>query len=230
MANLKLLKRIADSNIFTRQDDTSAFFYEAGMMIDADGGYRAYNPDGKSGLDFLGNAGKPGNWWALVTDNGKPSGKPLIQKDTDPAPGFYISTTSLEDTTKAASDPTRYVDSASINFFVLPGGLNLGEKLGDFGVIINPQTSRWDYAIYADVGPRAKIGEGSVGLAKSLGIPSSPRTGGVGHGIVYIIFPGTSKGWPLTQPQIDQYGATLFNTWGGLEKAKDCFSDIDWGG
>jgi len=25
--------------------------YESGMMVDADGAYHAYNPDGKSGLD-----------------------------------------------------------------------------------------------------------------------------------------------------------------------------------
>ena len=65
-----LLSRIGYSNIFTLSEDDSAFFYEAGMMIDADGAPEAYNPDNKSGLDYLGNAGTPGNWWALVTDTG----------------------------------------------------------------------------------------------------------------------------------------------------------------
>ena len=96
MAQIKFLKRIGYSDINTLQDDNSAFFYESGMMIDADGGYHAYHPDNKSGLDYLGNAGKPGNWWALVTDDGKPSGNPVVQSSSDPAPGFYISTTSLE--------------------------------------------------------------------------------------------------------------------------------------
>src|SRR5262245_50331332 len=71
----------------------SAVFYAGGMMIDADGAYRAYHPANK-GLDFLANGGKPGNWWALVTENGKPSGTPVVQGPADPAPGFYIS---LED-------------------------------------------------------------------------------------------------------------------------------------
>ena len=61
MANLKFLKRIGYSNINTLDDDNSAFFYESGLMIDADGSYHAYHPDGRSGLDYLGNAGHPGN-------------------------------------------------------------------------------------------------------------------------------------------------------------------------
>jgi hypothetical protein len=60
MANLKCLKNIGYSNISTLTDDDSAFFYESGMEIDADGAYHAYHPDGRSGLDYLGNAGRPG--------------------------------------------------------------------------------------------------------------------------------------------------------------------------
>lgn len=228
MAQLKFLKRIGYSDINTLQDDDSAFFYESGLMIDADGGYHAYNPDNKSGLDYLANAGKPGNWWALVTDNGKPSGNPVIQSDSDPAPGFYVSTTSLEDSSMAREDPRRYVNAEAVNFFVLPGKLALGAQLGDFGVIIRADQSDYDYAVYADVGPANKIGEASIALAAALGIPSSPKTGGTAHGIIYIVFPGSQKGWPLSQPEIDQYAATIFAKWGGLEKAKDCFPSAVW--
>jgi hypothetical protein len=28
--------------------------------------------------------------------------------------------------------------------------------------------------------------------------------------------------------EIDQYGAPLFAKWGGVDKAKDCFPDLDW--
>lgn len=228
MANLKLLKRIGYSNINTLDDDDSAFFYESGMEIDADGAYHAYNPDGKSGLDYLANAGQPGNWWALVTDNAQASGNPVIQTDDDPAPGFYISTTSLEDSNCDPKDPHRYVNAEAINFIVLPGRLGLGAKLGDFAVVLRPYTGAYDYAVYADVGPASKIGEASIALAAALGIPSNPRTGGIGHGIAYIVFPGSAQSWPLSQPDIDQYGAQLFSKWGGLDKAKDCFSDMNW--
>jgi hypothetical protein len=100
MTKLKFIKRIGYSDISALPGDGSAFFYEAGTMIDADGGYHSYHPDGKSGLDYLGKAGRPGNWWALVTDSGLPSGNPIVQTEHEPAPGFYISTTSLEDPTR----------------------------------------------------------------------------------------------------------------------------------
>jgi Fungal chitosanase of glycosyl hydrolase group 75 len=229
MANLKFLKRIGYSNINTLDDDDSAFFYESGMEIDADGAYHAYNPDGKSGLDYLANAGHAGNWWALVTDNGQPSGNPVIQTDDDPAPGFYISTTSLEDPNCDPKDPNRYVNAEAINFIVLPGRLGLGSKLGDFAVVLHPATGASAYAVYADVGPANKIGEGSIALANALGIPSSPKTGGTGHGIAYVVFPGSKTDWPLSQSDIDQQGAQLFSNWGGLDKAKDCFQDMNWG-
>ena len=226
MANLNFLKRVGYSDIFSLNDDDSAFFYEAGLMIDADGAYRAYHPDGSSGLDYLGNAGKPGDWWALVTK----SGRPIIQCDSDPAPGYYISTTSLQDETKDATDPRRYVDAESINFFVLPGRLGLGAKLGDFGVVVRPATNNYDYAIYADVGPAAKIGEGSIALAAALGIACNPKCGGTGHGILYLVFPGSAQdpAWPLSQVEIDQHGAALFASWGGLEKVKECFPNAPW--
>ena len=46
VANLKFLERIGYSNINALDDDDSAFFYESGPMIDADGVYHAYHPDG----------------------------------------------------------------------------------------------------------------------------------------------------------------------------------------
>ena len=228
MANLKFLKRIGYSNLNTLDDDNSAFFYESGLMIDADGAYHAYHPDGRSGLDYLGNAGRPGNWWALVTDSGRPNGSPLIQTASDPAPGFYISTTSLQDSNCDRKDPRRYVNAEAISFVVLPGRIGLGVKLGDFAVVIRPATGAYEYAVYADVGPANKIGEGSIALAAALGVPSNPKSGGIAHGIAYIVFPGSAQRWPLSQPEIDQYGAQLFSKWGGLDKAKACFPDLQW--
>jgi hypothetical protein len=105
----------------------------------------------------------------------------------------------------------------------------LGAKLGDFAVVIRPYTGAYDYAVYADVGPANKIGEASIALAAALGVPSNPKNGGIGHGIAYIVFPGSAQGWPLSQPDIDKYGAQLFSNWGGLDKAKDCFQDMNWG-
>ena len=45
--------------------------------------------------------------------------------------------------------------------------------------------------VVADVGPRSKIGEGSVMLAKRLGIPHSPVSGGQdGEPVHWKIYPG----------------------------------------
>jgi hypothetical protein len=74
-----------------------ALVYRGGLMIDADGAPTAYGPDGK-GLDHLANAGKPGNWWGVVTVDGKP----VVQEN-----GYYVSTTSLEDKRFAVTDPKR---------------------------------------------------------------------------------------------------------------------------
>jgi hypothetical protein len=225
---MTFLKRVGYSDIHTLTEDGSAFFYESGMEIDADGAPRAYHPNNKSGLDLLINAGKPGKWWALVTDNGRPSGRPVIQTAKDPAPGFYISTTTLEDKKADRRDPRRYVNAEEINFIVLPGGLNLGAKLGDFAVVIRPETGAIGFAIYADVGPPKKIGEASIAAANTLGIASNPKNGGIGHGIIYIVFRGSTGGWPVSQKEIDQQGAELFANWGGKDKAKYCFPDRHW--
>ena len=115
------------------------------------------------------------------------------------------------------------MNAEAINLIVLPGGLNLG----DFAVVIHPGTQSVSYAVYADVGPAHKIGEGFIDLANKLGLPSSPKTGGVGHGIVYIVFPGSGQTFPLSQAD-NKTGAALFAKWGGLDRAKNSFSEINW--
>src|ERR1700676_2054280 len=75
----------------------NAFAYKAGLAVDADGAFRAYHPDNRLGLDTIEHAGRPGNWWALATDTGRPSGRPVVQRKGDPAPGYYVSMTALFD-------------------------------------------------------------------------------------------------------------------------------------
>jgi Fungal chitosanase of glycosyl hydrolase group 75 len=206
------------------------------MQIDVDGAYHSYHPDGRSGLDQLGNAGRPGSWWALVTDTGRPDGNPVIQAANDPAPGFYISRTELQDPTRDRRDPRRYVNSEDVNYIVLPSEL-LGEnaiagkatvRLGDLAVVIHPGTGAQACAIVAEIGPRRRIGEGSIALANALRINSDPMHGGVSSGIVYVIFPGSGEGRPLSKDAIDQKGAPLFYKWGGIDKAKSSFPKLKW--
>ena len=211
-----ILDRIGYSDIFTLQEDPSAFFYKAGMTIDADGAYKAYHPK-NTGLDSLSAAGHPGNWWALVTDV---NGNPVVQNAGDPAPGYYISTTSLENTKLLKTNPKRYVDSESIPYIVLPGRRTFGAGLGDFCIVYNTANQKVYGGIYADSGPRDHIGEASIAMANALSIPSSPRNGGISAGVVYLVFPKTKTSWPLSITDIQSKSLSLFNTWGGLNKLK----------
>jgi hypothetical protein len=72
----------------------------------------------------------------------------------------------------------------------------LGAQLGDLGVVIY-KTGKVIPVVYGDKGPATKLGEGSMGVAKALGMSSSPTTGGINAnevppGVVHLVFPGTS--------------------------------------
>ncbi len=213
----RLLMQIKQIKIWTRYDsmhDSKIIAYTSGMAIDADGSPHAYNPC-DSGLNALGNAGSPGHWFGIYTRKGIP----WIQSDTCPAPGFYISITSLQDKTKNEDDPARYIDAEKIPYIVLPPILSdSGMKLGDIALVINTKNDSACYAIFADIGPKNKIGEGSIELAKALGINSSPRNGGADDGVIYILFPGSGDGKPKNMKQIKTIGEPELKKTGGKEK------------
>lgn len=206
----------------------SPFFFKTRMRIDADGAPNAYHPEDK-GLDFLEHAGKPGDWQGLVTDC---QGQPVIQGPHDPYPGYYISQTSLFDKTKQRTDPARYVNGGAIPYIVLPAEPGLIEsgraRLGDFAVVVNARNRLMTFAIFADQGPRDKIGEGSIALAELLQIPSSPKTGGVDGDIIYVVFPGSGNGQPRTAQEIHREGERAFNLWGGPRRLAACFPEYQW--
>ena len=227
MPPLQLLTTVGGIDVRARKGE-SAFFFTAGMTIDADGAPRAYHPPlpgrpggAPPGLDDLRNAGRPGNWFGIVTNA---HGEPFIQRQSDPAPGFHVSATSLvQRGTFAARDPRRYVDASSIPFFVLPGpALHAGHaRLGDFGAVWNPRTKKLAFAIFADIGPKTRIGEGSIALARELGIPDSPLTGGAARGIVYLVFAGSGNGFARPLTQIRTNGKKLLERWGGQARLEN---------
>lgn len=208
-----------------------ALFYRAGMTIDADGAPKAYHPVSKKGLDALGNAGRPGNWWGIATHNGKRNGQPVIQGPNDPAPGYYVSTTALSDPTKRYTDPHRYVDATTIPYIIIPGkpkravGVHLRDlvRMGDFVLVVNRSNGQVAGAIVADIGPVGKLGEGSIALAEALGIPSDPRRGGTSRNVVYILFPNSGNRKPRPKEVIEQRSKELFEAWGGMKQVNACF-------
>jgi hypothetical protein len=224
MAPLELLTTIGGVAVRRRRGE-SAFFFTAGMSIDADGAPRAYHPalpgrpsGAPPGLDNLRNAGRPGHWFGIVTDA---HGRPVVQHGGDPAPGFYVSATSLVHRGRfRPEDPRRYVDASEIPFFVLPASaLHVGHaRLGDFGAVWNRHNEKLAYAILADIGPKTRIGEGSIALAKALGIPASPLSGGATGGVVYVVFAGSGNGFARPLAQIRANGARLLKQWGGVAR------------
>lgn len=172
----------------TLHDDGRVSFM-GGLMVDADGSSRAYGPDGK-GLDYLANAGHPGNWWGVATVNGVP----VIQGPHDPAPGFYVSTTALRNAGYPPTDPRAYQDSELISFIVIPSVLrNLvaPRVLGCKARVTDTKTGKMVDGIVADLGPDDKMGEASIATATLLGVNPDPKHGGISEPrFLYEFWPG----------------------------------------
>ena len=191
--------------------------FQAKFAVDADGSPRAYGPN-DSGLDLTQHAHNGKRWMGIVTDE---SCKPLIQKKGDPHPGLYISQTSLYDTTYTNSNPRRFVNAEKIPYIVLSLKMMAltGAKVGDISYVFNPTTGKSSFAVFGDVGPEELLGEGSIYLAQTLGIPNiSPRDGGLsGAAIQYVVFPnsGMGNGRHPTIAQIDSIGKMAMGKIGG---------------
>lgn len=201
---------------------SEAFFFVSGMTVDADGAPNAYHPD-DTGLDTLSNAGTPGHWNGIVTDQ---AGSPLIQSDRDPFPGYYVSCTSLSDRNKRFTDPNGYVNASKIPYVVLPQEVADvgGAQLGDFAVVLNLRNGKSSFAIYADIGT---LGEGSIALAENLGIRSDARQGGQSSAVLYLVFPGSGNLAPRSLDEIRREGERLLYDWGGFGKLSSCAENDD---
>lgn len=207
-----------------------ALFFKAGMAIDADGAPNAYHPQ-NTGLDYLANAGYPAKTgkrpWGIVTNG---AGTPIVQGTGDPFPGYFVSPTSLTDTSRPVTDPRRYVDSTQIPYIALPGApaKKFGVKLGDFAAVYYGKTGKLSYAIFADVGPAGKLGEGSIALARALGhepLVAGRVRQGIPADVVYIVFPGSGNGRPRPIADINSEGAKLFKEWGSFSRLNKCFPE-----
>lgn len=198
--------------------DNATVCWCSGLAIDADGSPHAYAPvgSGLTGLDYLANAGQAGNWYGLVC---VPANTPVIQGANDPAPGFYVSSTALVDSTKSVGDPHRYVDSETVPYIsISPNLMKLNVHKGDLAFVYCQATKKSSPAIIADIGPHNKLGEGSIALAQALGLNANPKHGGADHGIVCVVFPGSLVSPPWPRNDIASAAQALLDHWGGLVK------------
>lgn len=163
------------------------FMKYSGFTVDFDGSPHAYAPEkvqsgenkGKKNyakpLDKLGNAGKPGNWWALVTDR---EGNPIVRDEIDKkgrAVQYYVSATSLKRPGGDDKDQNSYVNASKIPYIVT----NDTAKLGRVCLVVKKKGKKvksYSFAIVADYNSGTpsdttgnNSGEGSSKLLKNLG-------------------------------------------------------------
>ncbi len=170
------------------QDDDGRVHWECGAAVDADGANGqngnkfAYRKDNR-GLDALANAGYPNKSWrdVLIVD-------PNTDSPADDGNGNWYSGTTYS--WKGRPLETRYVDSTAVPYVVTNPHVRAKAK----GVVIGCKT-RVTYknktvdAVVADVSGGNDIGEMSIAAAQLLGIPSSPRHGGVDSGVTFEFWP-----------------------------------------
>ena len=198
------------------------------FTIDADGAPRAYGPN-NSGLDDLGNAGRPGNWWALATTAAGcgPSGTPVLQANDDPAPGFYVSKTTMENTAFSCRKQRRYVNSDAISYVALPRAV--ATIVGNQGKLTVVQRGAFGpaFAVHADQAPAFGVGEGSMELARAVGLNPDPRRGGTGaRELLFVVLP-QRVGFPADNLAVQSAARTAFEAWGGFARLAACRSAVD---
>lgn len=142
----------------------------------------------------------------------------LLDLDTDGSRFAAQDATGQSDTSLHQPDG-KPVDSDAVPFFVLPGGFEqqFGIRLGDVAAVIF--RDKVEFAVFADRGPRRKLGEGSIALHRSLG-HETIRNGrlhdeAIDEDVITIVFPGSGDGTPQTPDQIRRIGKTLFTALGG---------------
>jgi hypothetical protein len=93
------------------------------------------------------------------------------------------------------ADVDRYIVVPPSIIQSVPGIVLGSQCYVSFGGIRSP-------AVVGDIGPHAKLGEGSIALAEALGIPSSPVNGGVDSGVDFQILVGQAANVNGKQYQI----------------------------
>ena len=210
-----------------------AVLIKAGLELDVDGSPRAYAPDNKKykPLDYLENAKNGfGGWCGIYTKNGKP-----IKQKYGVYKGYYISTTALENERYDKDDTRRYVNSEKIPYIVNSRiTRNKHIELGDICYVWNKKKKKGSYAIVADNGPSGKFGEGSIKLAKNIGVglymSSSGKYIGTnadeGRNIQYIIFKKsrrkTAGSYTKTYKEIKKIGKSFMKKFSKKKLLKKC--------
>jgi hypothetical protein len=141
--------------------------------------------------------------------------------------GYYVSTTSLVNSDYSNQENMkRYVNSETIPYIVYSDVVtSKGAKQGNICYVWDKKTQKGSFAILADYGPSGEFGEGSIELARRLGIKLSepPRVVGIGideRRIQFVIFKNTkvkrkgNRTFPENANQIEKAGKSWIKKFG----------------
>jgi Fungal chitosanase of glycosyl hydrolase group 75 len=154
------------------------------------------------------------------------------------APGFYVSPTTLGDSSFAEDDQKRYPDPMLVPAAVIPGTIALRQRnvlIGGLGVAIDTRRENAEPApfIINDIGPR--IGEGSVALARLVaGKPIKPEItraerflGQVdSNDVLWVFFGGPALAPPYDAERVRAEAASAFTAWGGADRLRACIAVV----
>ena len=211
-----------EARTFLAQKIGDAVLFYAGMYVDADGAPNAYGPNNR-GLDFTANAMRGGRFLSVATH---PDGKRSSSGREDSRAFTFLNNFTTQ-RAESSTAPGTYVDARKIPYIVLPPEFmkQFGVALGDVAMVTNRRNGKTSFAIFADIGPHGKIGEGSVALAHALGVNDDPRYGGTGNfSIAYLVFPksGLGPGKLRSVKEIKTSGLRAFRRWGGVRRLRAC--------
>ncbi|MBZ9765509.1 hypothetical protein LB526_01875 [Mesorhizobium sp. CA6] len=185
-------------------------FFVSKLAVDADGAPMAYHPGDTGSYDYLANVSK-NDLHGIQGERGA----------VGPAPGFYVSGTSLSNPEYKMNDTRHWVDAATIPYFVINRQEfpQFNVPLGCVATVIDLQSRKRTGAILADTG-RA-VGEGSIALAVSLGLsPFSkthpPKVVGFDQSrFVYLLHPDRTVDAPWPVDRVQSEADEAFRDWGG---------------
>ena len=179
------------------------------------------------------------NWYGIVGEGtAKVHGhtvtsvKPVLQKDGS---GFYVSPTSLQDSSVDVKDQSRYVNALRVPSAVVPRSLAArGITMGTFGVAIDRRKNISVPFVVGDGGPR--IGEGSAALArlvagKPLTDQVTRQTRNVGQvdtpDVLWVFFGGDAiKYNHNNEAELASKAKEAFDKWGGDARLSECLKVV----
>ncbi len=167
------------------------------------------------------------------------AGKLAIDADGKAAGEGYKKGTQLDPASGQNDTSLHFADGTALSsegcpYYVLPGGTFgrlVGLSLGDVGIVI--YRYQITVAVLGDIGPKLKIGEGSIRLHNRLR-PAAPdpcpvrdsgkrcvriRNASIENGVIFIGFPGTKiddLALETSQEQVEERAFALFQALQGI--------------